>query len=91
MLVALCERVTPDRQSGFQTRNEVASPRVARPFAPLPRKRRAAWARGTPWLAKLGSLHVLVKPALWTALCTSWGARGASLWIAVHAGVNCRT
>ncbi len=44
---------------------------------------------GTPWLAKLGSLVLAVKPTLWTTLCTSWGAHGASLWIRVHAGVNC--
>jgi hypothetical protein len=72
----------------FRIVNGVASPRAARPFAPLPRKRRAAWARGTPWLAKLGSRHVLVKPSLWTAVFASWGRRGVSLWIPVHAGVD---
>lgn len=81
-----------DRQSGrqgVQAGNGVASPRVAGPLAPLPQKQQAARGPGTPWLAKLGSLDLLVKPTLWTRLCITWGAHGASLWIPVHVGVNC--
>ena len=53
--------------------------------APLPQKRR----RPEPGLsAKLGSRAVAVNTTLWTALCISWGTRGVSLWIGVHAAVE---
>ena len=36
---------------------------------------------GDPWPAKVGSASRLVKGALWTALCTVWGAGGVFLWM----------